>query len=172
MDFYGGQFNSGFFMYTRIAIVNLFIQTGKTVMSKIILNIHQINQLEDNPNAASVSGRSIQYTVEFKVKAVRENINGKGPQQIITEAGLDLTVIGKRKAQPSLNRWRQTFIKDGKESLRNDKRGKSLGGGRLKTYKSMERRLAKTEARIKCLTTENELLKKLEKLEGQAKRTK
>ncbi len=140
-------------------------------MSKIIFNMTQINQFEENPNVASVSERSIQYTAEFKVKAVRENMEGKGPQQIFTEAGFDLTVIRKRKAQSSLNRWRQTFRKDGEEGLRNDKRGKALGGGRPKTDESMERRLAKAEARIKYLTVENELLKKLEKLEGRAKHT-
>lgn len=55
--------------------------------------------------------------------------------------------------------------------LRNDERVKALGGGRPKIDESMERRLAKAEARIKYLTVENELLKKLEKLEGQAKHT-
>lgn len=140
-------------------------------MSKILFNMTQINQLEENPNVASASERSIQYTAEFKVKAVHENIEGKGPQQIFTEAGFDLTVIGKRKAQSSLNRWRQTFRKEGEEGLRNDKRGKATGGGRPKTDESMEKRLAKAEARIKYLTAENELLKKLEKLEGQAKHT-
>ncbi len=60
-------------------------------MSKIIFTMTQINQLEENPNIASVSERSIQYTTEFKVRAVRENMEGKGPQQIFTEAGFDLT---------------------------------------------------------------------------------
>ncbi len=100
-------------------------------MSKITFTMTQINQLEENPNIASVSERSIQYTAEFKVKVVRENMEGKGPQQIFAEAGFDLTVIGKRKAQSALNRWCQTFRKDGEESLRNDTRGKALGGGRV-----------------------------------------
>jgi len=151
--------------------MNLFNQTGETIMSKIIFTMTQINQLEENPNVASVSERLIQYTAEFKIKTVRENMEGKRPQQIFTEAGFDLTVIGKRKAYSALIRWRQTFRKDGEQGLRNDKRGKALGGGRTKTDESMERRLAKAEARIKYLTAENELLKKLEQLEGQAKRT-
>ena len=140
-------------------------------MSKIIFNMTQINQFEENPNVASVLEHSIQYTTEFKVRAVRENMEGNGSQQIFTETGFDLTLIGKRKAHSTLIRWRQTFRKDGEEGLRNDKRGKALGGGRPKTDESMERRLAKAEARIKYLTAENELLKKLEQLEGQAKRT-
>ncbi len=138
-------------------------------MSKIIFTMTQVNQLEENPNVASLSERSIQYMAQFKIKAVRENMEGNGPQQIFTEAGFDLTVIGKRKAQSALIRWRQTVRKDGEEGLRNDTRGKVLRGGRPNTDESMERRLAKAEARIKYLTAENELLKKLEQLEGQAK---
>ena len=41
----------------------------------------------------------------------------------------------------------------------------------MKTDESMERRLAKGAVWIKYLTAEYELLKKLEKLEGQAKHT-
>lgn len=81
-------------------------------MNKIIFNMTQINQIEENPNVASVSERSIQYTTEFKVRAVHENMEGKRPQQIFTEAGFDLTVIGKRKAHSVLIRWHQTFRKD------------------------------------------------------------
>lgn len=51
-------------------------------MSKIIFNEHQRRQIEANPNIASVSDRSIQYTADFKLKAVQANLQGKGPVQI------------------------------------------------------------------------------------------
>ena len=47
-------------------------------MSKIIFNEHQRRQLESNPNVASVSDRAIQYKPEFKMRAVQENLSGKG----------------------------------------------------------------------------------------------
>jgi len=140
-------------------------------MSKIIFNEHQIRQLELNPNVASVSDRSIQYTGDFKVRAVLENQEGKGPSQIFEEAGFDLTAIGRVKAKSALERWRKTYQTYGTEGLLTERRGKSNAGGRPKQDDSLERRLAKAEARIKYLTAENELLKKLEELEGQAKRT-
>lgn len=141
-------------------------------MSKIIFNEHQIRQLELNPNVASVSDRSIQYTGDFKVRAVLENQEGKGPSQIFEEAGFDLTVIGRVKAKSALERWRKTYQTHGTEGLLTERRGKSnAGGGRPKRDDSLEQRLAKAEARIKYLTAENELLKKLEELEGRAKRT-
>lgn len=66
-------------------------------MSKIIFNDHQRRQIEENPNVASVSDRSIQYTADFKLKAVQENLAGKGPVQIFQEAGFDLEMIGIKK---------------------------------------------------------------------------
>ncbi|MGY3187909.1 hypothetical protein ACVWXS_002614 [Lysinibacillus sp. TE18511] len=39
-----------------------------------------------NPNVASASDRSIQYQPAFKIKAVKENLAGKGPAQIFTES--------------------------------------------------------------------------------------
>lgn len=63
-------------------------------MSKIIFNEHQRRVLEANPNVKAVFDRTIQYTPEFKVKAVKENLQGKGPAQIFVENGFDLLVIG------------------------------------------------------------------------------
>lgn len=65
--------------------MNLSIQMGETTMSKIIFNMTQDNQLKENPSVASASERSIQYTAEFNVKAVRENMEDEGSQQIFTE---------------------------------------------------------------------------------------
>ena len=46
-------------------------------MSKIIFNEHERRVLESNPNVSSVSDRAIQYTSEFKIQAVKENLDGK-----------------------------------------------------------------------------------------------
>ena len=73
-------------------------------MSKIIFNEHQRRLLEANQNTVSVSDRSIQYTPAFKVQAVKENLKGKGPSQIFTENGFDLTIIGTDKAKSALKR--------------------------------------------------------------------
>ncbi len=73
-------------------------------MSKITFNEHQRRQIEANPNVASVSDRSIQYTADLKLKAVQENLQGKGPVQICREAGFDLEMIGIKKAQSAVSR--------------------------------------------------------------------
>ena len=66
-------------------------------MSKIIFNEIQIKLLESNSNVDHVSERSISYTSDFKIKAVKENFNGKGTVQIFIEHGFDLKLIGSDK---------------------------------------------------------------------------
>ncbi len=48
----------------------------------------QIRLLEANTNIKHVSDKSISYAPDFKLKAVKENKLGKGPQQIFVENGL------------------------------------------------------------------------------------
>lgn len=139
-------------------------------MSKIIFNEHQRRQLEMNPNVASVSDHAIQYTAEFKLHAVEENLAGKGPVQIFIEAGFDLDMIGKKKAQSSLERWRATYKKYGEVGFLEERRGKGSTGRPTSKQLSAEKKLEKAEARIKYLEAELELLKKLEALERQAKK--
>lgn len=78
-------------------------------------------------------------------------------------------MIGKQTTNESLKRWRKTDRIYGEEGLLNERREKSNLEGRPKKDDSVERRLVKAEARIKYLTAENELPKKLEALEREAK---
>ncbi|MEC0304318.1 HTH domain-containing protein, partial [Terribacillus saccharophilus] len=82
-------------------------------MSKIIFTEFQQKQLEANPNVLKVSDRSITYSPAFKVAAVKENLNGKGPYQIFTEHGFDVSIIGEKKPKQCVKRWRDTFQKYG-----------------------------------------------------------
>lgn len=139
-------------------------------MSKIIFNEYQRRILEANPNVKTVTDRTIQYIPEFKVKAVQENLQGKGPSQIFVENGFDLTVIGAKKPKETLKRWRKTFDLYGEEGFWEERRGKGSTGRPSTQELSAEKQLEKAEARIKYLEAENELLKKLEALERQAKK--
>lgn len=139
-------------------------------MSKIIFNEQQIRQLELNPNVASVSDRAIQYTADFKIKAVEENIAGKGPAQIFRENGFDLDLIGLTKAKSSLSRWRKTYKIYWKQGFLEERRGKASTGRPSSKQFSADKKLEKAEARIKYLEAELELLKKLDELERQAKK--
>ena len=141
-------------------------------MSKIIFNEIQIKLLESNPNVDHVSERSISYTPDFKIRAVKENFNGKGPVQIFIEHGFDLQVIGSEKPKQCLKRWRKTFNQFGEDGFLTERRGKGSTGRPSSKQLTVEESLKKAEARIKYLEAELEFLKKLDELERQGSKKK
>jgi transposase-like protein len=141
-------------------------------MSKIIFNEIQIKLLESNPNVGHVSERSISYTPDFKIRAVKENLNGKGPVQIFIEHGFDLQVIGSEKPKQCLKRWRKTFNQFGEDGFLTERRGKGSTGRPSSKQLTVEESLRKAEARIKYLEAELEFLKKLDELERQVSKEK
>lgn len=141
-------------------------------MSKIIFNEHQRRQIEANPNVTSVSDRSIQFSVSFKVKAVKENSLGKGPIQIFKEAGFDLDVIGHRKAQSAIGRWKKVYQTQGEQGFLEERRGKGSTGRPRVENLSDDKKLERAEARIRFLEAELALLKKLDEMERQAKKNR
>ncbi|WP_230131452.1 IS3 family transposase [Bacillus sp. CECT 9360] len=130
-------------------------------MSKLIFNDIQMKLLEKNPNVDHVSERSISYTSDFKLKAVKENLNGKSPTQIFIEHDFDLKVIGSTKPKECLRRWRKTFKEFGEEGFTTERRGKASTGRPSSTPLSVEANLKKAEARIKYLEAELGILKKV-----------
>jgi transposase len=136
-------------------------------MSNIIFKEIEIKLLESKPNVDHVSERSISYTPDFKIRAVKENSNRKGPVQIFIEHGFDLQVIGSEKPKQCLKRWRKTFNQFGKDGFLTERRGKGSTGRPSSKQLTVEESLKKAEARIKYLEAELEFLKKLDELERQ-----
>lgn len=147
-------------------------ENGESNMSKRIFNEFQRKQLESNPNVSHVSDRSITYHPEFKVRAVKENLEGKGPMEIFKDAGFDVDAIGHKKPNQCLKRWRRTYQELGEEGFFEERRGKGSTGRPSSKELTMDQKLEKAEARIKFLEAENDFLKKLEELERQAKKKK
>lgn len=140
---------------------------GGTVMPRMKYNALQIEQLEKNPNVLHVSEYKITYHPDFQVKAVKENLKGKGPAHIFIDNGFDLTLIGKEKPKDNLRRWREMYRRYGEEGFYVERRGKFSTGRPTSKQLSSEEKLKKAETRIKFLEAENEFLKKLEAIERQ-----
>jgi transposase len=141
-------------------------------MSKIKFTEFQRKQLENNTNVSHVSNKNISYKPEFKEKAVKENLAGKGPMDIFLEHGFDINVIGAEIPKQSLKRWRRSYEKYGNEGFYTELRGKSSTGRPSSKELTVEEKLKKAEARVAFLEMENDFLKKLEELERQAKKNK
>ncbi|WP_242142148.1 MULTISPECIES: HTH domain-containing protein [unclassified Bacillus cereus group] len=125
----------------------------------------QRKQLKKNGNVVTVSECSIRYCPDFKVRAVKENQQGKGPNQIFLENGFSLDIIGKEKPNQCLKRWRKTYEQFGEEGFYTERRGKGSTGSSKSL--SSDDKLKKAEARIAFLEAELEFLKKLDELEHQ-----
>lgn len=120
-------------------------------MSKRIFSEAQIKELLQNTNVERCSDKSISYSKDFKIKAVKEYHLGLPPNEIFRQAKFDIEMIGHETPKRCLQGWRKVFKSKGAGKLAIETRGK--GGGRPKTNWSNEKE------KIKYLETENAYLK-------------
>lgn len=134
-------------------------------MGKRRLSPEDQERLRQNENVLRASGSTISYDPEFKIAAVRANLAGKAPTQIFQEAGFDLDAIGRRIPRRCLERWRRDYRQRGEEGLGEDRRGKHSTGRPSNRELTVKEKLRRAELRVLYLERENELLKKLDRLE-------
>ena len=123
-------------------------------MSKRRFTADQIIKLLKNKNIAKCSDKSITYSKEFKLLAIKQyEEDGYSSRMIFEEAGFNLRLIGGDIPRASLLRWRKTYMTKGFVGLSTEARGRSHNGGRPRTK-------GLTDAdRIKRLEIENAYLK-------------
>jgi transposase-like protein len=123
-------------------------------------------RLLQNENVLRVSDKTLTYSPDFKVRAVRESVvEGKPPHLIFLDAGFDLDLIGHDTPKHRLKKWRKVFAQRGEQGLRDDRRGKHTGVRLEAKDLTVEEKLRRAEARVRYLEKENEFLKKLDALE-------
>lgn len=124
----------------------------------------QIKDLLANNNVAKCSPKSITYTNEFKVFAVKKYYEeGLSPNMIFREAGFDINIIGKDKPKWCLDGWRKIYTKKGEKGLLKDGRGKHGKGGRQSEtkFKNDQEEIKYLKAKIAYMDAENDFLAKL-----------
>jgi transposase-like protein len=131
-------------------------------MNKRMFVKEQIEELLKNENVARCSEKAISYNQNFKIRAVKQyNEYGMSPREIFRQAGFNLEVTGKERADDCLLRWRRSFRKKGAEGL-SEVRGKNGRGGRLKTKDATDAdKIKRLEAEVAYLKAENDFLAKL-----------
>lgn len=129
-------------------------------MSKRIFTKEQIETLKRNPNVKNCSERSILYSKDFKIKAVKQYEEGLTGREIFDKAGFDLKIIEKDTPKGCLKRWNKIYKKKGIAGLEKDFRG--ITGGRRKKIEIIEKdRIKRLEAEVAYLKAENDFLIKL-----------
>lgn len=131
-------------------------------MSKVLFTDNQVKKLSKNKWIKNITNKGITYTNEFKQKLVKETENYKKfPQDIFRECGINPEIVGKKRIEGAAFRWRKQYKNTGNiEDTRTIKSGNTL-----KRELSDKEKLERTEAKIKLLEAENELLKKNEMIE-------
>lgn len=134
-------------------------------MSKRIFNQQQIKEILKNNNVIRCSTKSITYSKQFKIKAVKQYYEeGMSPNEIFKQAKLNRNLIGQDIPNSCLKRWKRIFRKRGIERLSTDGRGKGKGVGmgrpRLRGITDTEK-IKKLELTVAYLKAENDFLMKL-----------
>lgn len=133
-------------------------------MSKKLFSNKDIELLSKNKYVKNVSEKGITYNDEFKKLFIIENQKGKLPRDIFVECGFDIELIGLQRIKSAGNRWRSVFRKNGIEQLKDNRKFNS--GRTYKKSLSLEEEYKNLKLKLKLLKAENELLKKLEMIEG------
>jgi len=118
----------------------------------------QLEALKANKNVFKCSSKSITYSKQFKVKAVKAYYQErKSPNMIFLEAGFDLNVIGKRKPKDCLKEWRNIYKSKGEDGLLTENRGRN----RWKKPRGDESDIEYLQTKIAYLEAENNFLRNL-----------
>ncbi|WP_058306983.1 HTH domain-containing protein [Gracilibacillus massiliensis] len=121
-------------------------------------------QLRSNPFIEKVSETTISYTKEFKERFHHEYQTGKGPSAILSDMGIDPTLLGEKRRSSLVQRIKEYASRiDGYQDLR----GKNSGRPSTKELTDVDR-IKRLEHQIRYLKQENEFLKKTEFLDRQA----
>lgn len=81
-----------------------------------------------NKHVVKVKTKHIQFTAEFKEQAVKENLLGKGPDEIFKDSGFEIEWFPLNYCRFCLKRWRKKFNEEGKEALYRNNTGKNSSG--------------------------------------------
>src|SRR5690554_5906310 len=128
-------------------------------------------ELELNPNVLKV-GKVIQYSLEFKIKAVEMKKAGYSAREIYESNGLPFC---EPKSRDYIRNWLKQYEQYGKESFYTERRGRNSNGKSGRPKKKIElsdaEKVLIQEKLIEVLRKENEELKKGYRLGKEVKKS-
>lgn len=127
-------------------------------MSKHIFTNEEVGRFSKHSCVLRCSSKSIDYTHNFKVRALEQYKQGVSPKEIWRRVGLDTW----RPAYPRecMTRWRRILKKKGFDGLKGSSGTNSVGRPKTKGLTDVEK-IKHLELQVKYLKTENDFLAKL-----------
>jgi putative transposase len=92
-------------------------------MSHRILSGEQLRLLSANPHVSKATQKSILYSGDFKLRAIKEQQAGSSPGEIFSIAGFPEEIVSPRKASELLAQWKRLRDTRGESALREAVRG-------------------------------------------------
>ena len=127
-----------------------------------MFNPKQIRELLNNNNVVRCSSKSITFSGDFKLRAVKKYYeDGCSPNMIFEEAGFDLRVMGRDKPKQCLKRWREIYNRKGEKELMKENRGGDGGRKSKIKFKNDKEEIKYLKAKIAYIDAENDFLAKL-----------
>lgn len=83
----------------------------------------QRSKLLANRNVLNASEKTVSYTSDFKILAVKQFLSGISPNQIFKEAKIPLDFFKEDYARYCLKKWVKKFEIGGEDALKSDGRG-------------------------------------------------
>ena len=125
-------------------------------MHRTIYSEDQIKILQTNPNVEKCSAKSITYSKEFKIKAVKDYYEqGQSSNGIFRAAGFDIALIGLGNPKSRLRDWRRIYKALGEEGLAKENRGRS----KKKKPRCSYRDIIYLQNKVAHLEAENNILR-------------
>lgn len=139
---------------------------------RTIFSDEEIATLKQNPCVYSCTRNLVNYTHEFKKRALELRESGVGAKEIWRRSGFDVTRWKSHYFRLTIRDWRRIVARNGIEGLKNEG-GLNFDRGPTHTKNDTIKRL---ELQVKYLKTENDFLAKLrakraESNSGQIKNT-
>lgn len=127
---------------------------------RTIFSSEEVAELRRNTCVFSCSERSINYTYEFKTRALELHSEGISPKEIWKRAGFDISKWKKNYCKDTLKDWKRMVKKGGLESLIRMS-GVQADTGRTRGISIDVDRSKRLELQVRYLEAENDFLAKL-----------
>lgn len=88
----------------------------------------QRSRLLANKNVHEITEKNLYFTPAFKLKAVKQYLAGKQPNQIFFEADIPIEYFKPHYCRCCIKKWFKKFKTEGEDSLLIDKRGQGSTG--------------------------------------------
>lgn len=127
---------------------------------RTIFSNEELVELRKHPCVFSCTSKSVNYTYEFKRRALEEHEKGMRPKDIWKQAGFDTSKWKKHYFRLTIRDWKR-IVRRGDLSSLNNQGGVQHDDGMTRTLKTERDKIKRLELHIRYLQAENDFLAQL-----------